>query len=197
VDKSEVRETVRQYKPKERYTYADYAGWDDDNRYELIDGEVFLMSAPSTEHQRVLRELFLQIAGFLKGKQCEVFVAPFDVCLTGRGDEDDTVVQPDILVICDKSILDKKRCNGAPDLVIEILSPSNTKHDKLKKLRKYMQAGVREYWIADPIDKTIAVNILENGKYFIGTYGNDETISVHVLEGCEIDLSGVFSAEDS
>ena len=193
MDESEVKEAKRKYKPAERYTYADYASWDDDNRYELIDGEVFMMSAPSVEHERISRELFVQLANFLKGKQCEVFDAPFDVCLSGKGDEDDTVVQPDILVICDKTKLDKQKCNGAPDMIIEIISPSSTKHDRLRKFNKYKQAGVREYWIADPVDQSIAVHILESGRYFIGAYKGEGSIPVHVLEGCEIDLSGVFS----
>jgi len=195
-DELKVNEPVRKYKPSERYTYADYASWDDDNRYELIDGEVFVMSAPSTEHQRVLRRLLVLLDTFLKGKKCEVFIAPFDVCLFGKGDEDDTVVQPDILVICDKSILDKKRCNGTPDMVIEIISPSTSRLDRIKKLNKYLQAGVREYWIVDPEDKSVAVHILERGKYIIGAFERDETISVHILEGCEIDLSDVFSADE-
>jgi len=195
MDESEVREAVRKYNPLERYTYADYASWDDDNRYELIDGEVFMMSAPSVEHERISRELFVQLANFLKGKQCEVFDAPFDVCLSGKGDEDDTVVQPDILVICDKTKLDKQKYNGAPDMIIEILSPSTTKHDRLRKFNKYLQAGVREYWIADPVDKSIAVHILESGRYFIGAYKGEGSIPVHVLDGCEVDLSGVFSED--
>jgi len=193
MDESEVKEAVRKYKPAERYTYADYASWDDDNRYELIDGEVFMMSAPSVEHQGISGELFRQIANYLVGKKCRVFAAPFDVCLSGKGDEDDTVVQPDILVICDKTKLDKQKCNGAPDMIIEVLSPSITKHDKLIKFNKYKQAGVREYWIADPVDKSVVVHILENGRYFIGAYEGEGSIPVHVLEGCEIDLSGVFT----
>jgi len=193
MDESEVKEAVRKYKPAERYTYADYASWDDDNRYELIDGEVFMMSAPSVEHQGISGELFRQIANYLVGKKCRVFAAPFDVCLSGKGDEDDTVVQPDILVICDKTKLDKQKCNGAPDMIIEVLSPSSTKHDKLIKFNKYKQAGVREYWIADPVDKSVVVHILENGRYFIGAYEGEGSIPVHVLEGCEIDLSGVFT----
>jgi len=188
----EVKETARKYNQPGLYTYLDYASWDDDIRYELIDGEVYMMSAPLVEHQRILRKLFVQLANFLDEKQCEVFIAPFDVCLTGKGDLDDTVVQPDILVICDHSKLDEKRYNGAPDLVIEILSPSNSRHDRIRKFKKYLQVGVREFWIVDPVEKGVAVHILENGKYVINVYEGDETISVSVLDGCEITLQDVF-----
>jgi len=192
----EVDETARKYEragQTGRYTYADYASWDDENRYELIDGVAYMMSAPSVGHQRIITEMLRQLANFLRGKQCEVFVSPFDVCLNARGDDDDTVVQPDLLVICNSSILDKKRCNGAPDLVIEIVSPSSSRHDRFRKLNKYLYAGVREYWIVDPDDKILNVHTLENDKYVIAAYGSDDTVPVNVLEGCEINLSDVFA----
>jgi len=192
----EVEETARKYERAERsgrYTYADYASWDDENRYELIDGVAFMMSAPSMAHQTMITEMLRQLANFLRGKQCRVLVAPFDVCLNARGDEDDTVVQPDLLVVCDDSKLDKKRCNGAPDLIIEIVSPSSSRHDRFRKLNKYLFAGVREYWIVDPDDKILNVHVLENGKYVIGAFGIDDSVPVHVLEGCEINLSEVFA----
>jgi len=190
----EVKEAVRKYKSDKRYTYADYASWNDDNRYELIDGVAYMMSAPSTEHQRILGKLYVLIANYLDGKQCEVFLSPFDVCINGKGDSDDTVVQPDILVICDDSILDEKRCNGAPDMTIEILSPSTSSRDRIKKLNKYLQAGVREYWIVDPETKDVAVHILENGKYTINVYEYDDLISISIFKDCEIALRDVFTA---
>ena len=192
-DGLEVHEAVRKYDENKRYTYADYESWDDDNRYQLIDGLVYMMSAPTVDHQSILGELYLQLAIFLKGKPCRVFLSPFDVCLNGLGDEDTTVVQPDILVICDELKLDKKRCNGAPDMTIEILSPSTSKLDLFIKLEKYQKAGVREYWIVDPDAKTIKVHILENGKYVIRSYERNDTIHVSVLDGCEIVLSDVFN----
>ena len=187
-----IKETARKYERDERFTYADYAGWDDDNRYELIDGKVYLMSAPSVEHQSIIGELFLQLANYLRDKPCKVFVSPLDVCLNAKGDDDDTVVQPDIIVVCDQSILDKKRCNGAPDLVVEIISPSTSRHDRITKLNKYLQAGVREFWIADPDDRGVTVHILENGKYVVSAYEDTDTIPVNVLEGCNIALPEVF-----
>jgi len=190
----EVNEAVRKYNAQgKKLTYADYASWDDDNRYELIDGVVHMMSAPTADHQRILIRLVRKLADFLDDKPCEVFAAPFDVCLFGKGDEDNTVVQPDVLVICDdKKTANNKYCNGAPDLAIEILSPSTSRLDRIKKLNKYLQAGVREYWIVDPDDKNIIVNILDDEKYVIYAYDDNDIISLHVLDGCKISLSDIF-----
>ena len=180
-------------KEKNYYTYSDYLTWDDDARYELIDGVPYLMSpAPRQEHQEVSMEIAKQLAVFLTGKPCKVFAAPFDVRLN-VDKADDTVVQPDILVVCDKSKLDGKSCNGAPDLVIEILSPSSLKSDRITKFNKYLQAGVREYWIVDPDQKTVDVYTLENGKYFAAVYSDTDVVPVSVLEGCEINLQDVFA----
>ena len=189
----EVKETAKKYNATDgQYTYSEYARWGDEHRYELIDGFAYMMSAPSIEHQRVVLKVSRQLAAFLDGKPCEVFIAPVDVCLNGKGDEDDTVVQSDILVVCDETIIDEKRCNGAPDLIIEISSPSTSSLDRIKKLNKYLQAGVREYWIVDPLDKSVLVFILENGKYVTNAYDDTETISVHVLDGCDITLPDIF-----
>ena len=188
-----VNEAVRKYNSLGRkLTYSDYEIINDGNRYELIDGVIFLMSAPSAAHQSILRELTVQLSVFLKGKQCMVFPAPFDVCLNGLGDKDETVVQPDIIVICDKKIIDAKRCNGVPDMVIEILSPSTSKIDLLTKLKKYQTAGVCEYWIVDPDSKSVNVHILEKGKYVIHLYECNDDIAVNVLTGCVINLSEIF-----
>ena len=189
---TEVQEAIRKYDEDKRYTYADYESWDDDIRYELIDGIAYMMAAPTAAHQSILGELYRQLANYLKGKSCKVFLAPFDVCLSGLGDEDDTVVQPDVLVICEVSRLDKKRCNGAPDMVIEILSPSTSKRDLFIKLKKYQNAGVREYWIVDPDSKSVNVHILENGHYVITSFEENEAIKVYILDDCVITLTDVF-----
>jgi len=178
----------------ERYTYADYCTWDDSERWELIDGVPYSMSpAPATVHQRISIAIVGQLYGFLRGKTCEVFHAPFDVRLNAAGDDDDTVVQPDIVVVCDSSKLDGKGCNGAPDIVIEILSPATARLDKMLKFNKYLRAGVREYWIVDPDTKTVSTYILKNGEYMARAYGDADTVPVYVLEGCRIDLQGVFA----
>jgi Uma2 family endonuclease len=175
---------------QERYTYEDYLKWDDDVHYELIDGVPYAMAAPTVEHQRISSELHGQLWTFLKGKPCRPFTAPIDVRLNARKG-DNIVVQPDLLVVCDHSKIEKNSINGAPDLIIEILSPSSLRHDKLIKFNKYMEAGVREYWVVEPEIKTITVHVLRDGKYTTDVYG-DGNVPVSVLNGCEIDLNTIF-----
>lgn len=182
---------------EKRFTYKDYAKWDDDIRYELIEGVPYAMAAPSRLHQKISGEIFAQLHRFLKGKPCEVYSAPFDVRLNANG-FDDIVVQPDILVVCDESKHDGKSVLGAPDFIIEILSPDNTQHDKSLKFYLYQKAGVKEYWIVTPIRKIVEVFILKEGKYGDGKiYRNDDIIPVHALKGCEINLSDVFFGIES
>lgn len=183
---------------KARYTFADVLTWEENERVELIDGEAVMMAPPSVEHQRISREIFRQLANYLEGKKCEVFAAPFGVRLFERdGDapEDvDTVVEPDISVICDSGKLDTHDCKGAPDLVIEILSPSTRRQDRLVKPGLYQRAGVRESWIVNPEDKTVQV-MLQDGAGSLRIhedYGREDTAKVNVLEGCFIDLGKVF-----
>jgi Uma2 family endonuclease len=185
---------------KTRYTYADYLAWETDKRYELINGEAWMMAAPSVAHQIVSRELLLQFGNFLKGKSCQVFAAPLDVRLFPKEDEsDDTVVQPDILVICDKSkTADNRACRGAPDLVIEIRSPSNTEIPLLLKFTKYLKAEVREYWLIDPETKDIQAHVLEkeNGtSHYISTvYSNIQSLDISILPGLTVDFAGIWNA---
>ena len=174
------------------YTYADYLTWDDDTRCELIYGVPYMMAGTTTAHQRVVGEILYQLYSFLKGKPCEVFTAPFDVRLNA-GTYDDTVVQPDILVVCDKSKLDAKSCIGAPDMVVEVLSASSAKHDRTIKQKLYQSAGVREYWIIDPAHKIVDALLLNNGEYMIKSYGEEDAAPVSVLNGCVINLPDVFA----
>jgi len=179
------------FEKDKRYTYADYCTWDDDERWELIDGVPYAMSAPTWQHQGVSGNLFFQLFLFLRGKSCKVFSAPFDVRLNAAT-LDDTVVQPDIVVICDRAKLGGTGCLGAPDLVIEILSPSSASRDMFLKYRKYLQAEVPEYWVVDEESKSVRVFILKDGKYDAFDYTGEAKIPVHVLEGCEIDLAQIF-----
>ncbi|MDR0878887.1 MAG: Uma2 family endonuclease [Treponema sp.] len=178
----------------ERYTYADILSWDESERYELLDGEAYMMSSPNRKHQEMLGEIFAQFHFFLKDKPCKVYPAPFGVRLFPKEDNsDDTYFEPDISVICDSSKLDDKGCYGAPDLVIEILSPSTAKYDLLYKLNKYMDAKVREYWVVDPENKKLQVYTLEQDRHIFSLYDADDTAPVMVLPGCSIDLKPVFA----
>ena len=180
-------------KKEERFTYTDYCTWDDGERWELIDGVAYAMSpAPSWRHQSCSIALSAKIFNFLEGKPCEVFHAPFDVRLNADT-YDDIVVQPDIVVICDESKISGTGCVGAPDMVIEILSPSTAAHDRFLKFKIYLQAGVREYWIVDPDTKTLAVHILKNDEYTIRVFGEKDRAPVHVLEGLTIELKEIFA----
>lgn len=184
---------------KARYTFADCLAWDENERIEIIDGEVFMMATPSRIHQKISGELFRQLANYLEGKKCEVYPAPFAVRLFERdGDrpEDaDTVVEPDISVVCGRSKLDRYGCKGAPDLIVEILSPSSLRHDRLVKLNLYQRAGVREYWIVDPENRSVMVFLPDRSGFFklCEDYGREDVAKVSVLDGCFIELSKVFS----
>lgn len=154
---------------EERYTYADYRQWPEGERYELIDGEAFAMGpAPSRRHQEVVGEIFRQIADALEGTACRPYVAPFDVRLPRANEADDeivTVVQPDISVICDRAKLDEAGCRGAPDWIVEVLSPATVGRDQIIKRALYERSGVREYWIVHPTDRLVTIHLLENGVY--------------------------------
>lgn len=184
---------------KERYTYADVLAWDENERAEIIGGEVFMLATPSSDHQEISGELFAQLHAYLKGKKCKVYAAPFAVRLfeqEGDHPEDmDTVVEPDITVICDLEKIDKRGCKGTPDMVVEILSPSTQRHDRLTKFNLYQRAGVREYWIVDPVYQAVQSFVLEDGRYSVKEFGTaGDKMKVNVLENCVIDLSEVFPA---
>ena len=154
----------------EHHSYADYVAWPDDARYELIDGIAYAMSpAPTRRHQEVAGEIFRHIAEALEGSPCRPYIAPFDVRLPHGDKADDasidTVVQPDISVICDRSKLDERGCVGAPDWIIEVLSPGTASHDQIVKRALYERAGVREYWLVHPVDRIVTIYLLDQGAY--------------------------------
>jgi Uma2 family endonuclease len=175
---------------EEYYTFADWLALDESVRAELYDGILVMMAPPSQKHQIVLLALAAQLRDFLKGKPCTVIPAPTGVRLSQK---EDSALEPDIIVVCDKSKLDGHICNGAPDLIVEILSPSTARYDRMVKFQKYQQAGVREYWIVDPDTATVQVNINENGRYYSNVYGDTDAVPVHVLEGCTIQMREVFA----
>jgi Uma2 family endonuclease len=177
----------------QEYTYADYLTWNDGKRYELIDGEVYMMSpAPSISHQEISGGLFSEMFNYLKGKSCKVFAAPFDVRLNAETG-DNTVVQPDISIVCDMDkIKDGKSCKGAPDMVVEILSPTTVRRDRIDKFKKYLEAGVREYWVIHPEERNVLVYLLKDEQYVSQAYSDTDTISVSVLDDCRINMAEVF-----
>jgi Uma2 family endonuclease len=193
--------TAYETKNTARYTYANYLAWKTDERYEILDGEAYMMSAPTVAHQVISRELLGRFWNFLQGKPCQVFTAPFDVRLFPREDGgDDTIVQPDLLVVCDKAkIADNRACRGAPDLVIEILSPSNDDPAMFLKYNRYLMAGVREYWVISPETREIQVHILEPGgekksnRYVSALYSGAAALDVSVLPGLSVDFSAIWS----
>lgn len=182
----------------EKYTFSDYLRWEGQERYELIDGEAYLLAAPSFTHQEVSAELHRQLLNFLVGKNCRAIAAPFDVRLFEQADDGpenvDTVIQPDISIICDRSRVDERGYRGVPDMIIEILSPSSTRHDKLVKFHLYQRAGLKEYWIVDPANRTVSVYQLDDTGRLVPQeeYGPASVAKVNVLEGCFIELGRVF-----
>lgn len=186
---------------KKRYTYEDYLTWDGD--YELIYGvpypkygshpyEPHSMAGVSRAHQKARRQIEFQFSTYLEGKSCQLFSETFDVFLY-NGEEDEIVVQPDILVVCDPQKIQKNGCEGAPDLIVEVLSPSTFIKDKTEKLLLYEKSGVREYWIVDTNNHVVYVHILEDGRYgHASIYKEPDAIPVHVLKECNISLVNVF-----
>jgi len=176
------------------FTYADYCTWDDEPRCELVDGEIYLMASPSTKHQDILGNLVWKFREHLHGKKCRAF-ADLDVRLTWNK-TDDTIFRPDLLVVCDPSKIGESYIKGAPDLVIEILSPSTSKHDITTKFVKYRQAAVKELWIVDPALQTVMVYKWENGAYIADNYGPTDKITVGILPELTIDLTDIFEQQD-
>ena len=184
--------------PKEErpFTYADYKDWDlkPGEHFELIYGEAYAMSAPNARHQTILVQLITLFFTYLQDKPCKVFPAPYDVRLFYKADEsDDTVVQPDLVIVCDEKKRGPEGCRGAPDLIIEILSPSNTVIEMKRKLQLYQEAGVREYWVIDPENKDITVYRFQEGAILTYTLKKDTTVPVSIFPDLNINLKQVFA----
>ncbi len=184
---------------KTQYTFADFLSWNENELIEIINGEAFMMATPSSRHQEICFEIGRQLGNFLEGKTCKVYPAPFGVRLFEQAkdtpEQVNTVVEPDISVICDRNKIDKRGCKGAPDLVIEVLSPSTQRMDQLIKLNLYQRAGVREYWIVDPENQTVRVMTQNESHLFYvqEVYGREDVAKVNILDGCFIELHKVFS----
>ena len=178
------------------YTYAEYLLWQFEERVELLKGKLFKMSAPSINHQRISGRLFVKMYSYLEGKRCEIFSAPFDVVLKNTNGEDNTVLQPDLCVVCDpEKLADGKRCYGAPDWVLEIVSPSNVEKELSKKMHIYEEAGVAEYWVLRPEEKELDIFVLQDNGY-IGLKPRfaGEVVSPQKFPDLQINLSEIFSS---
>lgn len=175
---------------KQIYTEADYYDLSEDVRAELIEGQIYYQAAPSRTHQRILSGLHATIYNYIKSKggPCEVYPAPFAVKLW----EDKTIVEPDISVICNRDKLTDKGCTGAPDWIIEIVSPGNSSHDYIRKLNLYAAAGVREYWIVNPMKQTIFVYHLEETKFEVTAYTFRDKIKVNIYDDLWIDFPEII-----
>ena len=170
-------------------TLEQYDSLPDNIRAEVFDGQIYYMASPSQDHQTISTELTTILNTYIRKKDgsCKVFHAPFDVKLS---DNPLTIVQPDLMIVCDKNKLDGKRCNGAPDFVVEITSPSNSADDYIRKLYYYKNYGVREYWIVDPMRKIVVVNNFEENILNI-QYDFFSTIKIHIYDDLYIDFSEI------
>ena len=183
---------------EDTYTYRRYCDdLDDGNRYEIIDGVPYLMAAPFIQHQRILGKIHGRLFAFLQGRRCEVFMSPVDVRLAIYGEEGDeviNVVQPDVMVFCDRNKLDEKGAIAAPDIAIEILSPSSLQNDRYRKFNLYEKAGVREYWIVDGANEVVEIFTHDGGKFSIkDVLQIDDVITSTVLEGLKMKVSDIFA----
>ncbi len=184
---------INQLDLNKSYTYKDYLTWNFPERVELLMGKIFKMSPdPSRYHQKISRRIFRYLDRFLSDEKCELYHPLFDVVL--KKGEKSTVVQPDLCVICDKSKLTDKGCTGAPELVVEILSPGNSNRELKDKFKLYEQNGVQEYWIVDPNRRDITIYTLNDNNKYIGSkpFTEGETLSSLVLDGLKVDIENVF-----
>lgn len=179
------------------YSYADYLLWRLKERVELFKGKILKMSpAPNVKHQKVSRNLTIDLGNIFKNQKCQLFPAPFDVRILKQNAEDKeifTVVQPDLCIICDSDKLDERGCIGAPDLIIEILSPGNSKKEMKLKFNLYEEAGVREYWIVDPNQESVLINVLENGKYITQKPIVDDEVRSTIFPNVKVHTDDIFN----
>ncbi len=186
-------------KPEARYTYRDYLTWPDDERWELIEGVPHAMTpAPTSDHQGVVTELSAQLTLWLRGQKCKAFVSPIDVILANPEETDEditTIVQPDLIVVCDAKKIVKRGIRGAPDFVLEVLSPSTASHDQITKAALYEKHGVKEFWVVDLEERLVTVRTrTEAGQFaavrFIKAEGK---VPVSLFEGFEFDFDIAFA----
>lgn len=193
-----VKEGAAKYSPESlgKATYEEFLALtrDSEERYEYIDGEIFLLASPKTAHQYALTELLGIFYGWFQGKPCQPFVAPYDIELK-KAPDNMNVVQPDLMVICDleEHLGEDDYYKGVPTLVIEILSESTRRKDMVKKLDLYMLTGVKEYWIVNPLNREVTVYALEDGDIrSSATYKGDESAQSFVFPGLRAEVGRIF-----
>ena len=191
---SKIEEPISEYG---RFSYADYLTWQMEEMVELIKGKLFKhTAAPRVNHQRLSLKISSELYNILKGKKCEVFASPFDVRLpvkSKRNEDIDTVVQPDICVVCDPEKIDELGCVGAPDLIVEILSPGNNQKELHNKYEVYEESGVKEYWVIHPNECTLLIYNLINGKYQASKlFTHGDVVKSDAVEGFQLDLTEIF-----
>ncbi len=175
-----------------RSSFQDYLSWTDDERWEVLDGHPYRMSAPTTEHQILCTDLCFLLMTHFRGKTCRVIASPLDVKLS-----DYDVVQPDLVVICDRAQITKGHIEGPPTLAVEILSPSSVRHDKVRKARLYAAAGVQEYWILQPYPAMVEVLSLDGPGFRLhGAYTDQEVLTSAVFPELTINLSELFPYQE-
>lgn len=188
----------------QKVSYKEYANWKEGEYCEVLDGKIISMApSPLPEHQSISMQLSIEFGSYLRGKECNVFAAPIDVYLFEdyRKEWIDEHVRnwviPDLIVICDKNKVKKSKIIGSPDMVIEIISPSTAKIDRMDKRLAYGKAGVKEYWIIDPANQLVEVYLLENGTLELkNVYSREDSIIVHVLKDLSIDLKNIFPSKE-
>jgi Uma2 family endonuclease len=198
--KKKITELSQVFESTVEYTYDDYYDWLFTERVELIFGKVLPMAAPNRLHQTVIRNLNTIFDNFFRDKNCEFYPAPFDVRLPVgiKKGKYTTVVQPDLSVFCDLEKLDKRGAQGAPDLVVEILSPGNSRRDMKDKFEVYELAGVREYWIFHPIDSFVLPYLLNEEGKFVGlpSVHSPDTLISRIFPELSFSLGGIFPEQE-
>lgn len=183
---------------KKNYTYAEFVGIEEELLCEVLDGKIISMSpSPTPKHQDVVDELTAEFKFYLRGKECMAFSSPIDVCLFAdketKMDDIKDWLQPDLMVVCDKNKIGEKYIVGAPDIVIEVLSPSTARNDRLIKFNSYEKAGVEEYWIVDPYNMSVEIYSLSGRTYKqAGVFGKDDVLTVTIFEDMKINLKNIF-----
>lgn len=186
--------TVAKRYSDQTFTLSEYLALPENDRMEILEGMPYLLASPSVSHQQTAGAFYVALHTALSGKPCQAFIAPLDVFLDEADERKPTVVQPDVFVVCDRKKLDDRGCHGAPDLIIEVLSPGTRQHDLVRKMNLYRRYGVREYWTVEAELGTVLQYVLDDKGYRLaGAYEKGDKVPVQVLEGCTIYLDEIFS----